>query len=148
MPSYCRQCGSDAPRTFSPIYIDSSITASRIERLLEGNPGLLNEVKPRVKKQFLGWYEDNMEIIQTFEFHALFLKHNGKRDIYGASAIWNHMRWNTLLTSKFDAYKLPAFACSCTARVVMALNEELEGMFRTCITNPKCIPGLEYTEGE
>ena len=122
-------------------------TASDIQRILEQDPLLLDEVKPSIKKWFLKWYPDNMDIINAFEGHSIYLKRNGKRDIYGAPAVWEHMRWNTLLTSRYDEFKLPANAISCTSRVIMRINDELEGMFRTHITNPKYLESL-YQEEE
>ncbi len=99
------------------------------------DPLHLDEILPKYRRQYLKWYPDNMAIIQQFERISYFLKENGKREIYGAAAVWEHIRWNTLLASKSDEYKLPAFACPPTSRVVMALNPNLDGMFLTAVTN-------------
>lgn len=101
-----------------------------------GDPLRFDEVLPKFKYNYLAWYPENEHIIQRFEEISVFLKINGKRDFYGANAVWEHIRWRTLLESSWDEYKLPAFACPLTSRAVMALNPELENMFFTVVTNP------------
>ena len=120
------------------LYQNNMITREQIEQALAQPNDLLklDEIMPKYKRQFLKWYPDNMAIIQKFEKIAYFLKINGKREVYGARHIWEHIRWNTLLESKFDEYKLPSFACAPTSRVVMHFNEDLQDMFFTSVTNP------------
>ena len=107
-------------------------TIKDIENLIQSNPNLFLGLKKKPTEKFIEWYPLNMHVINRFEDEAVFLKRNGNRDFYSCYTIREKLRWDSLLREKENVgYKLNNNFSPFIARVVMALNPELQGMFQT-----------------
>ena len=107
------------------------ITYQQVARLLIFEPEILDEVKPRYRKQFMEWWPTNMHVIEAFEKYALQLRRSGKREYYSIKAILERLRWDSMLNDSALDYKLNNNHAACISRILMRLNPELDGMFQT-----------------
>ena len=107
------------------------ITYQQVARLLSFEPEILDEVKPRYRKQFMEWWPTNMHVIEAFERYAIQLRRSGKREYYSIKAILERLRWDSMLNDSALDYKLNNNHAACISRILMRLNPELDGMFQT-----------------
>ena len=98
----------------------------------------LDDLQPQIIALFKSWYPSNMLIVNAFYKWSVYLRIHGKRENYSSQMIIHRMRWETALSSEFDNYKLNQNLGSALGRVVMRLDPQLKGMFRTksvrCLT--------------
>jgi len=101
----------------------------------------LDDLQPNIVALFKSWYPSNMHIVSEFYKWSVYLRTHGKRENYSSQMIVHRMRWETALSSDFDNYKLNQNLGSALGRVVMKLDPQLKGMFRTksvrCLTFPE-----------
>ena len=98
----------------------------------------LDDLQPVIIALFKSWYPSNMLIVNAFYKWSVYLRIHGKRENYSSQMIIHRMRWETAISSEFDNYKLNQNLGSALGRVVMRLDPQLKGMFRTksvrCLT--------------
>ena len=98
----------------------------------------LDDLQPVIIALFKSWYPSNMHIVNAFYKWSVYLRIHGKRENYSSQMIIHRMRWETAISSEFDNYKLNQNLGSALGRVVMRLDPQLKGMFRTksvrCLT--------------
>ena len=98
----------------------------------------LDDLQPQIIALFKSWYPSNMLIVNAFYKWSVYLRIHGKRENYSSQMIIHRMRWETAISSEFDNYKLNQNLGSALGRVVMRLDPQLKGMFRTksvrCLT--------------
>ena len=98
----------------------------------------LDDLQPQIIALFKSWYPSNMLIVNAFYKWSVYLRIHGKRENYSSQMIIHRMRWETAISSEFDNYKLNKNLGSALGRVVMRLDPQLKGMFRTksvrCLT--------------
>ena len=107
------------------------ISYQQVATLLLFNPEVLDDIVPKYRKQFMEWWPINMHVIEAFEKYALQLKRSGKREYYSIKAILERLRWDSMLEDSALDYKLNNNHVSCISRIIMRLNPELDGMFKT-----------------
>ena len=104
-------------------------TAQGIEAMLRRCPDILHGVQPHVQHDFLAWYPQNMNVVNRFEAAAIELKQSARRSHYGMSAIMEQLRWHSDVGSPHEPFKLNNNYRSVLARLIMAINPDLSGMF-------------------
>ena len=75
--------------------------------------------------------KDNLHILLTFQKHAITLRNRGRKEMYGANMIVEHMRWEEEIAQAGEGLKISAFISPYLSRLTMLGNPELMGMFRT-----------------
>jgi len=88
--------------------------------------GLL--IKPT--KKFLEWLPQNYHVVMAFYKTALELKRRGRREFYSNYCIREKLRWDSLVSETGTEYKLSNDFTPHLARLVMALDPRLKGMFK------------------
>lgn len=107
------------------------ISYQQVATLLLFHPEVLDDIVPKYRKQFMEWWPINMHVIEAFEKYALQLKRSGQREYYSIKAILERLRWDSMLEDSALDYKLNNNHVSCISRILMRLNPELDGMFKT-----------------
>ncbi len=80
---------------------------------------------------FRVWLREHMEIYDTFIQYAREYRSIENRSVYSANAIWQRIRWDTMLSDDSDKeWRLNAIYTSFFARLAMAAEPDLEGMFK------------------
>lgn len=77
---------------------------------------------------FFNWLRHNAEIYNEVEARAIQVRKSG-RDRFAVRVIIESVRWNTLLRDKDATFKINNNWVSGIARLVMAVNPQLQGMF-------------------
>ena len=124
------------------------ITYQQIANLLVFYPEIFDEVKPRYRKQFMEWWPTNMHVIEAFERYAIQLRRSGKREYYSIKAILERLRWDSMLNDSALDYKLNNNRAACISRILMRLNPELDGMFKTRSMVKKDVEEIRDEEDE
>ena len=124
------------------------ITYQQIANLLVFYPEIFDEVKPRYRKQFMEWWPTNMHVIEAFERYAIQLRRSGKREYYSIKAILERLRWDSMLNDSALDYKLNNNHAACISRILMRLNPELDGMFKTRSQVKKDVEEIRDEEDE
>jgi hypothetical protein len=106
----------------------------RLKKIMDARPALFKDLDNRTGEgKFRVWLRENMEIYDAFTQYARDYRSIEHRDIYSANAIWQRIRWDTMMggSGKDDKeWKLNAIYTSFFARLVMAAEPDLEGMFK------------------
>lgn len=90
----------------------------------------LRGVNQAQRIKFIRWYPFNLHVINEFEQITRYLREKGNREYYSARAIFEHMRWNSMVSDSEQGFKLTDNVCSSIVRVVVKLYPEYSGMFR------------------
>jgi len=104
-------------------------THQEIINVIYNQPDVMEGVLPHVQEKFMEWIPDNLHVFDAFERNAVYLKTNGKRDKYSVYVIREKLHWDSLLQEEGSDFKLNNNFSSSIARIVMALNPQLAGMF-------------------
>ena len=108
------------------------IFCEQIDELFFGLFNPIRDLRSNIQEKFRKWYPENIHIVNAFYKWSLFLKRNGKRDNYSSQMIVHKLRWDSLYEEvSDDEFKLNQNNASALGRIVMALDPELDGMFRT-----------------
>ena len=108
------------------------IYCEQIDELFFGLFNPIRDLRSNIQEKFREWYPENIHIVNAFYKWSLFLKRNGKRDNYSSQMIVHKLRWDSLYEeASDDEFKLNQNNASALGRIVMALDPELDGMFRT-----------------
>jgi len=94
-------------------------------------PDPLGDLKPRIQALFRAWYHNNLHVIEAFWNVSRQLKKFGRRTKYSSQTIVHKLRWDSLIESDFDCYKINQNLGSALGRIIMEIDSELKGMFRT-----------------
>tara|TARA_Y100001951_G_scaffold31361_1_gene24535 strand:- start:17 stop:613 length:597 start_codon:yes stop_codon:yes gene_type:complete len=107
----------------------------------------ISDLQPNIIAMFKAWYPSNMHIVSEFYKWSVHLRTHGKRENYSSQMIVHRIRWETALNSEFDNFKLNQNLGSALGRVVMKLDPQLKGMFRTkSVRCPAMSEDLPMTE--
>ena len=107
----------------------------------------LSDLQPNIIAMFKAWYPSNMHIVSEFYKWSVHLRTHGKRENYSSQMIVHRIRWETALNSEFDNFKLNQNLGSALGRVVMKIDPQLKGMFRTkSVRCPAMSEDLPMTE--
>ncbi len=124
------------------------ITYQQIANLLVFYPEIFDDIVPRYRKQFMEWWPTNMHVIEAFERYAIQLRRSGKREYYSIKAILERLRWDSMLNDSALDYKLNNNHAACISRILMRLNPELDGMFKTRSMVKKDVEEIRDEEDE
>jgi len=105
-------------------------TYSELRIIMETNPDLFKGLSPEKEVEFHEWLPDNIIIYNAFRKYALILKRRSKRKYHSARAIWERLRWNSMLTDKPEGdFKINNNNAPFVSRLIMKAEPELGGMF-------------------
>ena len=107
-----------------------NITKQEALRLIDEKPSLFSGIERHIVVQFKSWVQMNEHVLQAFEKYAIDLKRRGNRENYSINCIIQRLRWDELLRSEGEKWKLNNNYCPVIARILMALNAELRNMFQ------------------
>jgi hypothetical protein len=96
--------------------------------VIESKPDIFGTLKH--PERFMHYLPQNMHIYVVVERYAFQLRNKGKRDVYAIQAIVQRLRWDSYFAEVDSQYKINNFHSAFIARLVMAANPELEGLFR------------------
>jgi len=100
-------------------------------RTLDENRRVFEDLKVGTYDKFSDYLRDNFHIYEAFEQTSVDLCANGKRDKYGAFAIINKLRWDSLFHEVGTDFKISNNFAPSLARLTMLVNPQLDGMFVT-----------------
>ena len=98
-------------------------------------------------RRFWDFHEANPDIYLEFVQRAMALWING-RTKYGARAIFQIIRYNTIVSGSKDDYKINNNYIARYARMAMAEAPQLKDFFRTRYIDSKCWPEEDPAAGE
>lgn len=104
---------------------------SEIIRALKNNPKLFSGLIVERRHEFIEWLRDNTHVVGQFLSYAQMLNRHGGRSYYSAYCIRERIRWDTLVTENGTDFKLSNNMTPFIARLVMEIDPNLKGMFRT-----------------
>ncbi len=81
--------------------------------------------------EFKRWLPDNMHTYISFVNYARQLRRRGGRNYYSARAIWERLRWDSMIReSPQGTFKINGNHVPFTSWLVMEAEPDLAGMFR------------------
>ena len=104
---------------------------SDINKLLNSHPDLFRGLSAENYRRFIDWLPDNLHIVEAFEQFSLILKRKAKYKQHSCYTIRERLRWESYIREDGASYKLDNSKTPFIARLLMKLNPELNGMFRT-----------------
>ena len=106
------------------------ITYESCIQAMTNRPDLFEGVDEGVMWRFHQWLPNNTHVISAFGRYARELKDHGNRTHYSAKAICERLRWDSMVKENGSDYKLSNDMTTPIARLLMAVDPKLEGMFR------------------
>jgi len=82
-------------------------------------------------ENFMSWLGKNPDIWQGFVNKTLIAKRHSHKGRFGARAILEMLRWDTMISDTDKMFKINNTYCADLSRLVMACTPELEGYFET-----------------
>ena len=86
-------------------------------------------------RAFLDFHGANPQVYTSFVEYAREMKYamirRGEKPVIGAKAVWERLRWQVVLTTTDDDFKLNNNHVSRYARLAMQREPDLAGMFNT-----------------
>ncbi len=104
---------------------------TRIQDLIASKPDIFEGLLIVHRDKFLEWLPYNLHVISAFGKYAIMLKEKGNREYYSAYCIRERLRWDSLLTEVGTEYKISNNVTPFVARLIMAMDHRLVGLFRT-----------------
>jgi hypothetical protein len=89
-----------------------------------------------IDESFAEFDEKNPHVYRNLVKLACQCKSSG-RNVVGIALLYEKLRWDYMIQTDGEDYKLPNNYASRYARKIMAENEELDGIFRTAALRPK-----------
>ncbi len=99
-------------------------------RVLENNPNIFLGLDKSRELKFREWLPENMRVYNAFVNFALELKRNTRRDYYSARAIWERLRWQSLVEDTDPDFKLSDSSMPFVSWLSMEAEPEMKGMFQ------------------
>lgn len=106
-------------------------TLIQINGVIANNPEIFDDLTEKHKKAFMSWLPDSVHVVQAFLTYAKELKWHGKREYYSAYCIRERIRWDSMIKENGTEYKISNNITPFVARLVMAMDNNLKGMFKT-----------------
>ena len=107
------------------------LTIERLRTVVMDNPKLFVGLNPNHREAFFRWIPKNVHVVSEFGKYARYLKDNGNRTYYSAYAIRERLRWDSMVSEVGTEYKISNNITPFVARLIMAIDPKLEGMFVT-----------------
>lgn len=104
---------------------------SKLKQVMDNDPLLFNGLTEEREVKFKEWLPENMHIYNAFIKYARELKWRNNRDYYSARAIWERLRWETMLEdSNGPPPKISDLNMPFVSWLSMYVEPDLKGMFR------------------
>tara|TARA_Y100001951_G_C11029957_1_gene124420 strand:- start:56 stop:421 length:366 start_codon:yes stop_codon:yes gene_type:complete len=97
---------------------------------MENNPNIFLGLDEDRELKFREWLPENMRVYNAFVNFALELKRNARRDYYSARAIWERLRWQSLIEDTDPDFKLSDSSMPFVSWLSMEAEPEMEDMFQ------------------
>ena len=107
-----------------------NVTPQKIIDLLDNQPEVFSGLSDHVLKQFRRWVPKTDHVLSAFEYYAVTVRRQDRRQTYGVKHIAEKLRWDDTIRQDDPAYKICNTLTAPIARCLMALNPELRNMFR------------------
>jgi len=105
---------------------------SELKQVMDNDPCLFHGLTKEREVKFKNWLPGNMHIYNTFVHYATELKWGSNRNYYSARAIWERLRWETMLEdSDGPPPKISDLNMPFVSWLSMYAEPPLKGMFRT-----------------
>tara|TARA_Y100000588_G_C14057662_1_gene839972 strand:+ start:304 stop:684 length:381 start_codon:yes stop_codon:yes gene_type:complete len=102
-----------------------------LKQLMDDDPYLFHGLTKEREIKFKEWLPNNMHIYDAFFRYATELRCHGHREYYSARAIWERLRWDTLLQdSGGPPPKISDLNMPFVSWLAMYAEPHLSGMFR------------------
>ena len=98
--------------------------------VMENNPNIFLGLDKDRELKFREWLPENMRVYNAFVNFALELKRNARRDYYSARAIWERLRWQSLIEDTDPDFKLSDSSMPFVSWLSMEAEPEMEDMFQ------------------
>tara|TARA_R100000656_G_scaffold69946_1_gene52530 strand:+ start:178 stop:573 length:396 start_codon:yes stop_codon:yes gene_type:complete len=98
--------------------------------VMENNPNIFLGLDEDRELKFREWLPENMRVYNAFVNFALELKRNARRDYYSARAIWERLRWQSLIEDTDPDFKLSDSSMPFVSWLSMEAEPEMEDMFQ------------------
>ena len=98
--------------------------------VMENNPNIFLGLDEDRELKFREWLPENMRVYNAFVNFALELKRNARRDYYSARAIWERLRWQSLIEDTDPDFKLSDSSMPFVSWLSMEAEPEMKGMFQ------------------
>jgi len=92
--------------------------------------GIFGDLLPETTDKFYDWLPDNVHVVRAFYEAAHMLHSTGKREYYSLYCIREKLRWDSMVSEVGTKFKLSNNVTPHLARLVMALDPHLNGMFK------------------
>ena len=73
----------------------------RLKRVMDSDPFLFRGLTEERETRFKRWLPSNTHVYEAFVEYARELKYANRRNYYSARAIWERLRWDTMVHDKF-----------------------------------------------
>ncbi len=80
-------------------------------------------------EKFNEFHRDNPHVYKTLVAKCRQLRHHNPQAKIGIATLWENMRWDYMLSTKYEDFKLNNNFKSHYARLIMAVNPELKDIF-------------------
>lgn len=91
---------------------------------------LFADLAPHIVENFFVYHSENSHVYESFKKYARQLQRAG-RDHHSSQAIIERIRWDTMVESKNDDFKINNNWPSCYSRLLMIEDPSFIGFFRT-----------------
>tara|TARA_R100000656_G_C3937315_1_gene126026 strand:+ start:125 stop:520 length:396 start_codon:yes stop_codon:yes gene_type:complete len=98
--------------------------------VMKNNPNIFLGLDGGRELKFREWLPENMKVYNAFVSFALELKRNARRDYYSARAIWERLRWQSLIEDTDPDFKLSDSSMPFVSWLSMKAEPEMEDMFQ------------------
>lgn len=103
----------------------------RLKRVMDSDPFLFRGLTEERETRFKRWLPSNTHVYEAFVEYARELKYANRRNYYSARAIWERLRWDTMVHDKFGGdTKLSDVNMPFVSWLSMAAEPDLRGMFK------------------
>ena len=105
-------------------------TYQDLKGVMEEKPMLFDGLTGSREVKFKEWLPHNMNVYTAFVEYALELKYNARREYYSARAIWERLRWDTLIEDTDAEFKISDLNMPFVSWLSMEAEPEMESMFK------------------
>lgn len=96
----------------------------------ESEHELFRDLAPHIVENFFIFHAQNPQVYESFKKYARQLQRTG-REHHSSQAIIERIRWDTMVESKNDDFKINNNWPSCYSRLLMIHDRSFFGFFRT-----------------
>lgn len=105
-------------------------TYAELNIIMLNNPDLFKGLTPEREIKFKEWLPDNMAVYHAFVKYAKELRNYQIRNYYSARAIWERLRWDTMVSDTGKLFKLSDLNMPFVSWLSMEAEPDLAGMFQ------------------